>query len=454
MTKLFENGYAVVIGVNSSQIPKLALPTVAADVRAVHDVLIHPQRCAYRADNVRLLMDAEATRANILAALDWLGEKTAADPNATAVLYYSGHGAVDGGAYYLIPYNVEYRTIYDDAIRAEAFNSRVSAVKARRLLVVFDCCHAGGMGAKEAGLEALDGDEELPIEAEAFPIDLAAGDIPDYSGEPGDKEIGGELESLSDLLEGEGRAVLNSSTGAQKSWLRHDRVMSLFTYHFIEALTGHAPHHDDDTTVLVTDVMSWVTREVKKSAAREGRDQTPVMRTTGVFPIAQLLGGQGLAKSLGETAPDPLESLPAVTGTHIGDVVYGDKVAGDKVGGDKITVGNISGSSGVAIGRGAKATVTTTTITAGAAGDGSLFEQLQVLAARQSPEMAAKAGDLQAQAARGAAADDTTVAGLLDDLARGVPGAGGLLRALMSSPEGAAAANGPATKFVLGRMPG
>ena len=42
----------------------------------------------------------------------------------------------------------------------------------------------------------------------------------------------------------------------------------------------------------------------------------------------------------------------------------------------------------------------------------------------------------------------------LDDLARGVPGAGGLLRALMSSPEGAAAANGPATKFVLGRMPG
>ena len=34
MTELFENGYAVVIGVNGSKIPKLALPTVAADVRA------------------------------------------------------------------------------------------------------------------------------------------------------------------------------------------------------------------------------------------------------------------------------------------------------------------------------------------------------------------------------------------------------------------------------------
>lgn len=36
----------------------------------------------------------------------------------------------------------------------------------------------------------------------------------------------------------------------------------------------------------------------------------------------------------------------------------GDRVGGDKVGGDKITVGDISGSSGVAIGREARATVT------------------------------------------------------------------------------------------------
>lgn len=35
-----------------------------------------------------------------------------------------------------------------------------------------------------------------------------------------------------------------------------------------------------------------------------------------------------------------------------------DRVGGDKVGGDKITVGDISGSSGVAIGREARATVT------------------------------------------------------------------------------------------------
>ncbi|MCA9975984.1 MAG: hypothetical protein KC413_09555 [Anaerolineales bacterium] len=44
-----------------------------------------------------------------------------------------------------------------------------------------------------------------------------------------------------------------------------------------------------------------------------------------------------------------------------GDIVQGDKMDNDKVIGDKITVGDISGSSGIAIGRGASAVVTTIT---------------------------------------------------------------------------------------------
>jgi len=45
---------------------------------------------------------------------------------------------------------------------------------------------------------------------------------------------------------------------------------------------------------------------------------------------------------------------------HTGDMVQGDKVDGDKVGGDKTTVGDISESKGIAIGRDASATVTET----------------------------------------------------------------------------------------------
>ena len=106
MTETFDHGYAVVIGIDANAIPQLALPTVAHDVAAVRDVLVDPERCAYLPDNVRLLSGAAATKAGILAALAWLRDRAAADPEATAVLYYSGHGAVDKGRYYLIPYDL------------------------------------------------------------------------------------------------------------------------------------------------------------------------------------------------------------------------------------------------------------------------------------------------------------------------------------------------------------
>ena len=86
----FTNGYALISGVNDNLIPNYALPTVAKDAAALHKVLIHPERCAYPADNVRLLTGSDASRAGIYAGLSWLKERLAADrsDNTTAVLYY------------------------------------------------------------------------------------------------------------------------------------------------------------------------------------------------------------------------------------------------------------------------------------------------------------------------------------------------------------------------------
>jgi len=315
----FAHGYALLIAVNENQIPSYALPTVARDATAVRDVLVHPQRCAYPAENVRLLLGRDATRDGIRRGLAWLKERIAADAggDATAVFFYSGHGAYnpEDNSYYLLPYDLR-SPLADSLLRSTDVAAEIEAVQPRRLLVVLDCCHAGGMGIKGEDLLAEDGLRKSAAPAETRPIVA--------------------------LARGQGRAALSSSSAAESSYVRSDRAMSIFTYHFVEALTGHA-QAEGATEVLVSDIMGHVSRAVPASARAEyDAPQTPVYQTSGEnFPVALLLGGQGISK--GVPLPSPTAPLPAVVGPAVqtggGSVFNAAVTAGGDVGIGRKTVG-------------------------------------------------------------------------------------------------------------------
>lgn len=299
----FSNGYALLIATNENAIANYALPDVAKDIAAVEAVLKHEERCAYDPAHIKVLMGKDATRQGIVDGLDWLEEQIQKDAsgNATALVYYSGHGWRDEDAsppaYYLIPYDMRPGPILPRALRAEDFAAAVSALTPRRLLVILDCCHSGGMGVKEVK-PIVSGFAPAAIPATLF-MSGAKGTVP-AEGAKG-------LEALS---LGAGRAVLSSSQGEQPSYIRKDRKMSIFTYHLIEALTGHARPAEGATEVLVSDVMGHVWRRVPESARQDwGVDQQPDYQVSGNFPVALLLGGKGLTK--GMAAPDPLAPLAA-----------------------------------------------------------------------------------------------------------------------------------------------
>ena len=355
----FTNGYALIIGVSDNLIPTYALPTVARDAAALHKVLIHPRRCAFEPDNVRLLTGAEATGDGIRAGLSWLKGKIAADrgDNATAILYYSGHGVQneEDNSYYLLPYDLR-RPIIDSLIRAADLAAEIEQVRPRRLMVILDCCHAGGMGIK--------GDDRV-ADAGLTPVAAPA-----------------EARSVVALMQGQGRAVLSSSTAAESSYVRSDRKMSIFTYHLVEALTGFA-QPDGAAEVLVSDVMGYVSRAVPRSAREEYNvSQTPVYQMSGEnFPVALVLGGEGAVK--GQPLPDPLRPLPSsgpVINTGGGGYVGGSVTAGGDVNLGAKTVGGdeIKGSKYVMSGdfRGAAVNIeshlsnVTQAIMAAPAGDG------------------------------------------------------------------------------------
>jgi hypothetical protein len=161
------------------------------------------------------------------------------------------------------------------------------------------------------------------------------------------------------------------------------------------------------------------------------------------------------------------EKLPPATANYYGPVTFnqqgqtiqgpqinaGGNVEIDHLGdrniGDTITVGDISNTSGVAIGREARAEVTTTTKIGGRdPAIEELFAPLQELIMGYGPELLAKVEKLQAEAGRGVAADDAKVAGLVQDIADAAPAAGPELTALFDN----LALAGPATSFVLDRL--
>lgn len=239
-------------------------------------MLTNPALCGYPDDDdhVRLLHDQGATRAAILDGLTWLKDRVAADPEATAVVFYSGHGWLDqsSGRYYLIPHDAKPHSIPGSTIPGEDFSDRLREVKARRLLVVIDSCHAQGMASSKEG---------------ATPVDLPAG-LEQAAATEGKGLLGA-------LKQGEGRVVLTSSRGHQSSWVRPDGSLSVFTHHLLEALQG-AGNKPGDAEVRWSDLTGHLGRAVPVSARQmHSADQVPFCDTAAEdFPVALLKGGKGL----------------------------------------------------------------------------------------------------------------------------------------------------------------
>ncbi len=292
MSGTFSHGYALLIGVGESAYPKWSLPVTVKDMQALRAILTDPALCGYPDDavHIRLLHDAGATKQAILDGLAWLAGQTAADAEATAVVFYSGHGWVDDdtGRYYLLPHDIKPFSMAKSALPAEVFSQALREVNAKRLLVFVDSCHAAGMATAKDG---------------------PAIDLPD-----GFSQAALPKGVIQQLKQGSGRAVFASSLGAQQSWARPDGSVSLYTYHLIEALQG-AGNQPGDTAVRVSDLMGHLSKAVPQSARTLCQaEQTPFFDTaTEDFPVALLRGGKGLPKGGWEVAqPEATERIARI----------------------------------------------------------------------------------------------------------------------------------------------
>ena len=139
-------GHALLIGVaNYQQISSLPA-AILNDVNDVAATLSSPKYCAYAPANVVTLLDADATRAAVLKSLDELAAR--ATPDDTACVFFSGHGAVIGSLgnedSVLMTVDSDLDDIEKTSISSGVLTAALAQIKAKRMLVFIDACHAGG----------------------------------------------------------------------------------------------------------------------------------------------------------------------------------------------------------------------------------------------------------------------------------------------------------------------
>ena len=97
------------------------------------------------------------------------------------------------------------------------------------------------------------------------------------------------------IKRGKGRVVFTSSEGHQESWILKDQSLSIYTFHFLEALQG-AGNQAGDRVVRISNLMNYLGQSVPETTRQVyDRDQTPHFDfDTGDFAITLLRGGKGL----------------------------------------------------------------------------------------------------------------------------------------------------------------
>ena len=241
--------YVLAVGV--SEYPgNLKLNYAAADAKALVDVYQEHAKPLYRRVEVKLIVDKEATRRNILQGLTWLRKQMT--QNDVAVISFAGHGAKDhDGTFYLLPVDADQEDLLSTAIPGDQIKRTLAGIPGRFILLL-DACHAGAVEG-ESRRAAVSLTDDLVR-------DLATDDY--------------------------GVIVMCSAMGREFSLESPQIQHGYFTLALVEGLSGKADYNHDGV-VQLNELDLYVTDRVKELS--QGKQHPVTARPTSIrsFPLTR-----------------------------------------------------------------------------------------------------------------------------------------------------------------------
>lgn len=238
------------VGINRYASPLISdLSCSVRDAKALHALFGD----AFGTSDSILLVDALATRAAILDALTALQN---ADPADVVVIGFSGHGS---DTHHLITHDADPFQLDSTALHLDELTDLFSRIPARHVILLLDCCFAGGAGAKVFHVPVA---TKAPVSAEA----------------------------LLQRVSGKGRIIFTAATADQEALEDRRRGHSLFTFFVLEAFRG-APEIVKSGSIPALLAFDFVTRSVADAAKLCRHKQEPTLRGSidgdFVFPVLE-----------------------------------------------------------------------------------------------------------------------------------------------------------------------
>ena len=220
---------ALLIGVSEYQSNALSpLPAAVRDIKALGEVLIHPELGGFPKSHVTLLENPG--RLDMEIAIESLFEERHRDD--LVLFFFSGHGIKDDtGRLYLATFETRKaptgRLQTATAVAADTVHRYMEYSRSRRQIVILDSCFSGAF---PAGLSLKDDGK----------IDLRA------------------------QLGGEGRAILTSSSSTQYSFQQNDEELSLYTRFLIRGIETGEADRDGKGIITIGELHDYARQKVQE----------------------------------------------------------------------------------------------------------------------------------------------------------------------------------------------
>ena len=183
----------------------------------------------------KTLVNAQATRGNILTAMTTHLGKAA--PNDVVFIFLAGHGIknIQTGSYYFLPYNADTQNLIYEGLKWSDFDEAIKIISqnVNKVVLVLDTCHSGAIN---VAMRDLSPGEDLAatIKASTGLFILSASKSGEISMEDSNLKLTGE----------------SKGHGA-------------FTYSLLKGLTGDA-NYDKNSYLTIGELFSYVAAQVPR----------------------------------------------------------------------------------------------------------------------------------------------------------------------------------------------